>query len=64
MYFFGGKLGAYERLMTEKPGFYRKDNKDEIYDLQKKSRPLKEKQESKYKESVCGLAFKGGRNGS
>lgn len=27
MYFFDGKLGAYERMMTQKPGFYRRSGK-------------------------------------
>ena len=49
MHFFDGKLGAYERLMTEKPGFYRKDSKDDAQDS--KPCPTKQEQAPAPKES-------------
>jgi hypothetical protein len=36
MYFFSGKLGALERMMTEKPGQHRRDGKKRINTPQKK----------------------------
>lgn len=36
MYFFSGKLGAYERMMTQKPGFNRRSGKSGKSAAQKK----------------------------
>lgn len=51
MYFFDGKLGAYERMMTEKPGFYRRAGKSGKDGSQKKPRPQKQEQAQKSKKS-------------
>lgn len=51
MYFFDGKLGAYERMMTQKPGFNRRAGKSGKDGSQKKPRPKKQDKDQKYKES-------------
>lgn len=51
MYFFDGKLGAYERMMTQKPGFNRRAGKSGKDGSRKKPRPKKQEQIQKSKES-------------
>jgi hypothetical protein len=51
MYFFHGKLGAYERMMTEKPGFYRRAGKSGKDGSQKKPYSKKQDKIQKQKES-------------
>lgn len=43
MYFFDGKLGVYERMMTQKPGFNRRAGKSGKNGSQKK--PFSKKQD-------------------
>ena len=51
MYFLDGKLGAYERMMTQKPGFTRRAGKSGKSGSQKIPRPKKQVQDPKLKES-------------
>ncbi|MEN3005975.1 hypothetical protein [Dehalobacterium formicoaceticum] len=51
MYFFDGKLGAYERMMQQKPGFNRRAGKSGKDGSQKKPRPKKQDKDQKNKES-------------
>lgn len=51
MYFSDGKLGAYERLMTQKPGFNRRAGKSGKYGSQKRPHPKKQDHTEKSKES-------------
>lgn len=41
MYFFSGRLGALERMMTEKPGYHRRSGKSGKANPPKKSVPQK-----------------------
>lgn len=51
MYFFHGKLGVYERLMTQKPGFNRRAGKSGKNGSQKKPPSQKQDTIQKPKES-------------
>lgn len=51
MYFFDGKLGAYERMMTQKPGFNRRAGKSGKDGLQKKFRSKKQERPQPPEES-------------
>ncbi len=50
MYFLDGKLGAYERMMTQKPGFNRRAGKSGKDGSQKKPHPQKQDKDQKPKE--------------
>ncbi|MDD4493014.1 MAG: hypothetical protein PHV32_01465 [Eubacteriales bacterium] len=50
MYFLDGKLGAYERMMQQKPGFNRRSGKSGKDGSQKKPRPKKQENGQKNKE--------------
>jgi len=51
MYFFHGKLGVYERMMTEKPGFYRRAGKSGKDGSQKKPYSKKQDKTQKHKKA-------------
>lgn len=51
MYFFDGKLGDYERLMTQKPGFNRRAGKSGKNNSQKKPCSKKQDKTQKLKDS-------------
>lgn len=51
MYFLDGKLGAYERMMQQKPGFNRRSGKSGKDGSQKKPRPKKQGNIQQNKES-------------
>lgn len=50
MHFCDGKLGAYERLMTQKPGYSRRTGKSGKDGSQKKALTKKQEHPSKSKE--------------
>lgn len=51
MYFFDGRLGVYERMMTQKPGFNRRAGKSGKNGSQKKPFAKKQDKNQKSKEN-------------
>ncbi len=51
MYFFRGRLGALERMMTEKPGFYRRNAKSGKPKPHKQSPPKRQAESRKEVDS-------------
>lgn len=50
MYFLDGKLGVYERMMTQKPGFNRRAGKSGKKGSERKPRPKKSDQDKKFEK--------------